>query len=1531
MKTVKRTLAVFLSLLMLISAVPLGMMNVSAAYTPAQIAQIRSNLVSYFHEMATVKWTAGATFKVNVAKGTQTYYSGKTYYGLPYAQKSGSTALSVENYKKAMSNGRISKFIGQSDCSTSMGVAYKKYLGIQQLWSVSCFMSSGYGFNKVGSIGDYSSLQPGDVVANGGHVMMVISVDKTKKTVKVTHQSSGFFTYNTSSDTTGNSQTSMANRNCSWGVNQTKSYADLKSGKYQGYQHRLLAGNIPEIVKTPTISSSNIVNGQTIKITCATSGATIYYTLDGKTPTTSSTKYTGAFNLTTTKTVKAIAVKTGMTNSSVTSKTITVNKVAKPTISSAPTSSGYKVTLSSATSGATIYYTTNGATPTTSSTKYTGAFAAGGSETVNAIAVKVGMANSDPLSAKIPDPVPPAAPTIRLKSASDIGIGDAVQIEWNAVNNAQEYYVYVNDAEQPATNGTVAAITLSNAGSYSITVKSHNAFGYSTASNAAMVVVHNNATVTFAFDDGSIIDEQSVKYGGNAIAPAAPSKIGHTFTGWKGTYVNVKNDVIIVAEFIREQYRITFVDANGNTLKSKNVYYGDAFGAEDIPSVAASTGYKFSAWVVKSGTGDSYEFANGDVTFEPSFVWANPDVPLALSIEKAERKSDSTGYTVDVKITNGTASPVEGKLVSVIKTSYDQMLVTEITNISIPANASNLEKTVNIACKDVGKVAEVYIVANDKDNSNRTGGAYSAVATKEVTKEESATYTYWGDWSEWQETPVTESDTREVETKEQYSYRDKQTTTNTSSSLSEWTPSGSSVSYGSWGSWSGWSLTSQTKSDTKDVETRTVYYYYHYCDGNGNFAPSTSYAYGKYGPHTLYSTTKFKIDRTSTTGLSIADGETKCEKKCGSYYYGGTKTQYRYRTRTKTTTYSFWKWGDWSSYDDAVVYASDNRQVQTRTVYRYRDLLTATNTTSTTDIGVEKDRVGQEYTVQGTLSNVVGDYTGKLATVMVYKEKNTDPTEEQMEYMTQITIGANNSYAFPFLPKEAISVTTGDYIVSFGIATADRLINNIEKIAAPKPIYDVTFKSYDGTIIETQKVTEGDDAAAPVMEVPEGYELRWNRTLTNITKSVEITAVISPKTFTVVFVDWANSEIVKIDENVAYGSEINFPADRSAEGKVFTGWSLPQGSTVSNTMVIEAQYDDVMVTVSFLNQDGSVYLATEVPYGSNAELPEENPTAEGYEFLAWSNETNWWNVKEKVSVKPVFIYDKDVEEPVIIFEPEAKRAPVAFELETATEDAEIHYTLDGSEPTEEDAIFEDETIFVAEKTVLKARAFKANMNPSPVAEMTLEVVPESDIPAVSAVTNVSQYEVGADYAKICMKLENPEGFAINAYGYTIYNENTEDVRDYENTSIAGATDTVLGKVFTVSDLAPGTYVYSFYAEIEDIGYVTSESESFTIGTPPPHVHTYDDGIITQQPSCFEDGVMTYTCTTCDAETEGHTKTEIIPAFGEHAAPDEHGNCSRCGDHILDVCKWCGKQHNGFFQKIIGFFHNILAAIFGKKY
>ena len=77
-------------------------------------------------------------------------------------------------------------------------------------------------------------------------------------------------------------------------------------------------------VATPTFTpngASSFTGPQSVTITCATTGAKIYYTTDGTTPTTTSTEYTTALSLTSTTTVKAIAVNAGMNDSAIATAT----------------------------------------------------------------------------------------------------------------------------------------------------------------------------------------------------------------------------------------------------------------------------------------------------------------------------------------------------------------------------------------------------------------------------------------------------------------------------------------------------------------------------------------------------------------------------------------------------------------------------------------------------------------------------------------------------------------------------------------------------------------------------------------------------------------------------------------------------------------------------------------------------------------------------------------------------------------------------------------------------------------------------------------------------------------------------------------------------------------------------------------------------------------------------------------------------------------------------------------------------------
>jgi len=83
--------------------------------------------------------------------------------------------------------------------------------------------------------------------------------------------------------------------------------------------------NALETVASPVLPvSGNFTGSKSITITCETDGADIYYTMNGDTPTASSTPYTGAFTITSTTTVKSIAVKTGMSDSEVASATYTL-------------------------------------------------------------------------------------------------------------------------------------------------------------------------------------------------------------------------------------------------------------------------------------------------------------------------------------------------------------------------------------------------------------------------------------------------------------------------------------------------------------------------------------------------------------------------------------------------------------------------------------------------------------------------------------------------------------------------------------------------------------------------------------------------------------------------------------------------------------------------------------------------------------------------------------------------------------------------------------------------------------------------------------------------------------------------------------------------------------------------------------------------------------------------------------------------------------------------------------------------------
>lgn len=166
---------------------------------------------------------------------------------------------------------------------------------------------------------------------------------------------------------------------------------------------RILAetkGNVTPCV-TPTASFAYGNRVTTVTLASSTTGATIYYTLDGSEPSaTSGTKYEAPFEITENCTVKAIAVKQGNDDSSVATFEAIVQVVAAaPQISIERQAGQSLVTISTSEEGATVYYGFVEAATTSNSVAYEEPVAITQPVTIYAFAAGEGFLSSEIVSA----------------------------------------------------------------------------------------------------------------------------------------------------------------------------------------------------------------------------------------------------------------------------------------------------------------------------------------------------------------------------------------------------------------------------------------------------------------------------------------------------------------------------------------------------------------------------------------------------------------------------------------------------------------------------------------------------------------------------------------------------------------------------------------------------------------------------------------------------------------------------------------------------------------------------------------------------------------------------------------------------------------------------------------------------------------------------------------------------------------------------------------------------------------------------
>ncbi len=146
----------------------------------------------------------------------------------------------------------------------------------------------------------------------------------------------------------------------------TVTYVDGESdGDGEGGEGEGASVAAPVATATGLNEGTSVFNNSiSVALASETEGATIYYTTDGNDPTNASQAYESPITISSTTTLKAIAYDADENASSVTSQTYTY-VVGAPAFSITETThtEAFSTTITSATTAATIYYTTDNSTP----------------------------------------------------------------------------------------------------------------------------------------------------------------------------------------------------------------------------------------------------------------------------------------------------------------------------------------------------------------------------------------------------------------------------------------------------------------------------------------------------------------------------------------------------------------------------------------------------------------------------------------------------------------------------------------------------------------------------------------------------------------------------------------------------------------------------------------------------------------------------------------------------------------------------------------------------------------------------------------------------------------------------------------------------------------------------------------------------------------------------------------------------------------------------------------------------------------